>query len=91
MSAKTGIGSSLRNQAAPAPTPLETLAGTVERVTFHNADTGFAVVRVKERGRRDLVTVVGHAATIGAGEFVTASGTCGSPIAPMACSSRHRS
>jgi hypothetical protein len=44
-------------------------------VTFHNADTGFAVIRVKARGRRDLVTVVGHAATIGAGEFVTASGT----------------
>ena len=60
--------------AQPVPTPLETLAGTVERVTFHNADTGFAVIRVKARGRRDLVTVVGHAATIGAGEFVTASG-----------------
>lgn len=74
MSAKTRIGSSLRNQPTPAPTPLETLAGTVERVTFHNADTGFAAIRVKARGRRDLVTVLGHAATIGAGEFVTASG-----------------
>lgn len=48
------------SSAQPAPTPLETLAGTVERVTFHNADTGFAVIRVKARGRRDLVTVVGH-------------------------------
>lgn len=75
MSASTRIGSNLCSQPAPAPTPLETLAGTVERVTFHNADTGFAVIRVKARGRRDLVTVVGHAATIGAGEFVTASGT----------------
>lgn len=54
--------------------PMDTLAGTVERVTFHNADSGFAVLRVKARGKRDLVTVVGHAATIGAGEFVTASG-----------------
>ena len=53
----------------------ETLAGTVERVTFHNADTGFAVLKVKARGKRDLITVVGHAATISAGEFVTASGT----------------
>src|ERR671910_841009 len=54
--------------------PSEALAGTVERVTFHNAETGFAVLKVKARGKRDLITVVGHAATISAGEFVTASG-----------------
>ncbi len=47
----------------------------MERVTFHNAETGFCVLRVKARGQRDLVTLVGHAATIGAGEFVQASGT----------------
>ena len=52
----------------------ENLAGLVERVTFHNADNGFCVLRVKARGHRDLVTVVGHAAAIGAGEFVQASG-----------------
>jgi hypothetical protein len=48
----------------------ETLVGSVERVTFHNADTGFAVLKVKARGRRDLVPVVGHAASISAGEFI---------------------
>ena len=53
---------------------MDTLAGTVERVTFRNADSGFAVLRDKARGERDLVTVVGHVATFGAGEFVTASG-----------------
>ncbi|MET0743472.1 MAG: ATP-dependent RecD-like DNA helicase [Microvirga sp.] len=53
---------------------VEALAGTVERVTFHNADNGFCVLRVKARGRRDLVTVVGHAPAIGAGEWVTATG-----------------
>jgi hypothetical protein len=53
----------------------ETLAGLVERVTFHNPDNGFCVLRVKARGQRDLVTVVGHAPTISAGEFVQASGT----------------
>ena len=52
----------------------ETLVGSVERVTFHNADTGFAVLRVKARGRRDLVPVVGHAATISAGETIHAVG-----------------
>src|SRR5665213_2434333 len=52
----------------------EVLAGLVERVTFHNAENGFCVLRVKARGHRDLVTVVGHAATICNGEWVTASG-----------------
>ena len=52
----------------------EVLAGLVERVTFHNEENGFAVLRVKARGKRDLVTVVGHAAVISAGEFIQASG-----------------
>jgi exodeoxyribonuclease V alpha subunit len=52
----------------------EVLAGTLERVTFHNAESGFCVLRVKARGHRDLVTIVGHAATISAGEWITASG-----------------
>src|SRR5512133_2416868 len=43
----------------------ENLAGLVERVTFHNEDNGFCVLRVKARGQRDLITVVGHAAAIG--------------------------
>ncbi len=63
LAANTRISFSLRNQPAPALTPLETLAWTVERVTFHNADTGFAVIRVKARGRRDLVTVVSKSRT----------------------------
>src|SRR6266849_1845855 len=56
-------------------TPTEVLAGLVERVTFHNAENGFCVLRVKARGQRDLITVLGHAAMISAGEFVQASGT----------------
>ena len=55
-----------------APFPLrpngEVLAGLVERVTFHDVESGFAVLRVKARGYRDLVTIVGHAAAIAAGE-----------------------
>ena len=53
---------------------LETLAGSVERVTFHNAENGFAVLKVHARGKRDLVTVVGHTPAVGAGEWITASG-----------------
>jgi exodeoxyribonuclease V alpha subunit len=52
----------------------EVLAGLVERVTFHNQDTGFCVLRLKARGHRDLVTTIGHAAMISAGEWVTTSG-----------------
>jgi exodeoxyribonuclease V alpha subunit len=54
--------------------PQEVLAGLVERVTYHNAENGFCVLRAKARGHRDVVTVVGHAATIAAGEWITASG-----------------
>jgi exodeoxyribonuclease V alpha subunit len=50
------------------------LAGSVERVTFHNEENGFCVLRVNARGHRDFVTVVGHAATISAGEFIRATG-----------------
>ena len=53
----------------------EVLAGLVERVTFHNPENGFCVLRVKARGHRDLVTTVGHAAMISAGEWITATGT----------------
>jgi exodeoxyribonuclease V alpha subunit len=52
----------------------EVLAGLVERVTFHNTENGFCVIRIKARGHRDLVTMVGHAAIISAGEWITASG-----------------
>ena len=52
----------------------EVPAGVVERVTFHKGDTGFCVLRVKARGHRDLATIIGHAATISAGEWITASG-----------------
>jgi exodeoxyribonuclease V alpha subunit len=55
-------------------TDREVLAGTVERVTFHRAESGFCVLRTKARGHRDLVTIVGHAAVIAAGEWITAAG-----------------
>ena len=52
----------------------EHLSGLVERVTFHSPETGFCVLRVKVRGHRELVTVVGSAATIQPGEFIQSSG-----------------
>jgi exodeoxyribonuclease V alpha subunit len=58
----------------PEAANQEVLAGLIERVTYHNAENGFCVLRAKARGHRDVVTVVGHAATIAAGEWITASG-----------------
>src|SRR5262252_9453006 len=58
----------------PEPSNQEVLAGLVERVTYQNAENGFCVLRVKARGHRELVTVVGHAAVISVGEWITASG-----------------
>ncbi len=58
----------------PESSTQETLAGLVERVTYHNGENGFCVLRARARGHRDVVTVVGHVATISAGEWITASG-----------------
>src|SRR5258705_6953 len=52
----------------------EVLAGLVESIIYYNAENGFCVLRAKARGHRDVVTVVGYAATIAAGEWITASG-----------------
>ena len=59
---------------SPQSEPSIRKAGLVERVTYHNAENGFCVLRARARGHRDVVTVVGHAATISAGEWITASG-----------------
>ena len=63
-----------RDNGIAAQPASDVLAGLVERVTFHNHENGFCVLRVKARGHRDLVTAVGHAAMISAGEWITASG-----------------
>jgi hypothetical protein len=51
-----------------------TLSGSVERVTYHNPETGFCVLRVQARGHRKLVTLVGNTPAVTAGELVDASG-----------------
>jgi exodeoxyribonuclease V alpha subunit len=52
----------------------ENLTGIIDRVTFHNPENGFAVLRVEVKGRHGLVTVVGQLATVTAGEYLDASG-----------------
>src|ERR1700756_5031414 len=52
----------------------ESLSGLIERVTFHNPENGFAVLRVQADGHSDLVTLVGHMASALAGEYIEATG-----------------
>ncbi|HEY5913108.1 MAG TPA: helix-hairpin-helix domain-containing protein, partial [Verrucomicrobiae bacterium] len=56
------------------PASVESLAGLIERVTFFNEENGFAVVKVKVRGQREEVTVVGSLPSVSPGEWLTAEG-----------------
>ena len=52
----------------------EYLHGSIERVTYHNSENGFCVIRVNVKGFRDLVTVTGNVPNISAGEYVKCKG-----------------
>ena len=60
------------DDSRPSERLFERLTGTVERVTFHNEENGFSVLKVRVRGRKDPVAVVGHVPTIAAGEKIDA-------------------
>ena len=55
--------------------PEDALSGQVERVTFHNEETGFCVLKVKVQGRKDPLSVLGSLPSVAAGEWVTAQGS----------------
>ena len=65
---------SFKSNSAHQDHGREPLSGLVERVTFHSPETGFCVIRVKVKGHRELVTVIGSAASIQPGEFIQCSG-----------------
>lgn len=53
----------------------ERLSGSVERVTFHNEESGFTVLRLRVAGQREPMAVVGLAASPAVGEFIECVGT----------------
>ena len=57
-----------------AAQPLAALEGVVERLTFADPESHYAVVRLKVKGRRDLVTVVGPLAGTREGEQLQLKG-----------------
>jgi hypothetical protein len=57
------------NAAIPERRPLiEEISGVIERVTFHNEESGFCVLRVKTLGQREETTVVGSLPSVTAGD-----------------------
>ena len=54
---------------------IESIAGLIERVTYYNEETGFVVLKVAIKGFRELVTIIGSAASANPGEWITAEGS----------------
>lgn len=64
------------SQAASEPNLKDDglLNGLVERITYHNEENGYCVLRVKVKGNLDLITVVGYTSCISPGEYINAKG-----------------
>jgi len=52
----------------------EPVSGVVERITFHNLDNGYVVLKVRAPKHRELITVVGTLSNVVAGEYIEARG-----------------
>jgi exodeoxyribonuclease V alpha subunit len=53
---------------------LSDLSGQIERITFTNEQNGFTIAKVKVKGKRDLVTVVGNLMAPMPGEIIDMRG-----------------
>lgn len=52
----------------------EILHGVLERIIFHNTDTGFCVIKVQTDKQKDYITVLGTALDLHIGESIQAQG-----------------
>ncbi len=55
-------------------TKAEVLRGLVDRVVFHNEDNGFCILKVVPQGKSDVVSLIGKAPRVVAGEEFEARG-----------------
>src|SRR5579884_226069 len=65
------------NSSPNAPnsgTPLESLTGVLERITYHNEENGWTVARLAVEGARDLLTIVGNFSNPVVGECLFCEG-----------------
>ena len=55
-------------------TKPEVLRGLVDRVVFHNEDNGYCILKIVPEGKRDVVSLIGKAPRVVAGEEFEARG-----------------
>ncbi|MCL5126691.1 MAG: ATP-dependent RecD-like DNA helicase [Deltaproteobacteria bacterium] len=53
---------------------ISKIQGQIERVTFHNEMNGYTILRLKVKGDRDLVTLVGNLMAPTPGQVISATG-----------------
>ena len=53
---------------------VSSVQGQIERITFHNEDNGFTILRLKVPGYRELVTLVGNLMAPLPGQVINATG-----------------
>ena len=53
---------------------FEYITGIIERITYHNPENGFVVIKVAVKGRKDLLAVTGTSPSLSVGEQVTVQG-----------------
>ena len=53
---------------------LTNLSGQIEQITYTSEESGFTIAKVKVRGQRDLVTVVGNLLVPAPGEVLEMRG-----------------
>lgn len=51
-----------------------TIHGQIERITFHNEENGFSILKLKVRGHRELIKAVGSFMAPTAGQVIRATG-----------------
>ncbi len=53
---------------------MQTIYGYLERITFYNEENHFIVAKLKEKGKRELTTIVGNLAGLNPGVFLKLEG-----------------
>lgn len=53
---------------------MEEVRGSIERITYQNAENGYTVAKLQQAGKKELLTVVGSMAAIQPGETIACHG-----------------
>ena len=53
---------------------MESLSGVVERITYQDEESGFAVIKVRVKGFSELITFTGKFISINVGTVIDAKG-----------------